>query len=145
MTESDKAPTISDLPEGCVTDILLSITSPRDACRAASISKALNLAADSDAVWERFLPPDYHEIIARAVSPVVFESKKQLYHLLSESYIILDRGYLGLKLDRESGRKCYLLGAMDLSIAWGNDTRYWEWGHVPESRSSSLSMLGFFL
>ncbi|KAF5765478.1 putative phloem protein [Helianthus annuus] len=51
----------------------------------------------------------------------------------------------GLKLDRQSGRKCYLLGAMDLSIAWGNDTRYWEWGHIPESRSSSLSMLGFFL
>ncbi|MFS8018958.1 putative F-box domain-containing protein [Helianthus anomalus] len=93
MTESDTAPTIFDLPEGCVTDILL-IMSPRDAFIAASISKALNLAADSDAVWERFLPPDYHEIIARAVSPVVFYSKKQLYHRLSESYIILDRGYL---------------------------------------------------
>ncbi|MFS8018959.1 putative phloem protein [Helianthus anomalus] len=50
----------------------------------------------------------------------------------------------GLKLDRESGRKGYLLGAMDLSIAWGNDTRYWEWGHVPESTSSSLLMLGLF-
>ncbi|KAI7732030.1 hypothetical protein M8C21_009691, partial [Ambrosia artemisiifolia] len=121
----------------CVTDIL-SITSPRDACRAASISKSFNSAADSDLVWERFLPTDYLEVIPRAVSPLVFETKKQLYHQLSESYVLLDHGYLGLKLDRESGRKCYMLGARNLSIAWGNDTRYWEWGHVPESRSPSF-------
>ncbi|KAJ0693973.1 putative F-box domain-containing protein [Helianthus annuus] len=93
MTESDNSASITDLPEGCLTDIL-SITSPRDACRAASISKAFNSAANSDAVWDRFLPPDYREIIARAVSLVVFESKKQLYHRLSESYIILDHGNL---------------------------------------------------
>ncbi|MFS7942724.1 putative F-box-like domain superfamily protein [Helianthus anomalus] len=39
MTESDNAPSFSDLPEGYITDIL-SITSPHDACRATSISKA---------------------------------------------------------------------------------------------------------
>ncbi|KAI3704257.1 hypothetical protein L1987_74473 [Smallanthus sonchifolius] len=93
MAESNNAPTISVLSEGCVSDIL-SNTSPRDACRAASISKEFNLAADSDAVWDRFLPPDHREVIARAVSPVVFDSKKQLYHRLSESYILLGRGYL---------------------------------------------------
>lgn len=27
-----------------------------------------------------------------------------------------------------------MLGARDLSIAFGSDTRYWEWRHVPESR-----------
>ncbi|KAJ0693968.1 putative phloem protein [Helianthus annuus] len=140
MTESDNAPSFSDLPEGCVTDIL-SITSPRDACRAASISKSFHSAADSDAVWDRFLPLDYRQVIARAVSPVDFESKKQLYHRLSESYIILDRGYLGLKLDKESGRKCYMLGTRNLSIAWGGDTRYWEWGHSPESRFAEVGIL----
>ncbi|KAI7732031.1 hypothetical protein M8C21_009692 [Ambrosia artemisiifolia] len=140
MTESDNVPTISHLPEGCVTDIL-SITSPRDACRAASISKAFNSAADSDSVWEKFLPPDYRELIARAVSPVVFESKKQLYHLLSESYVLLDNGYLGLKLDRETGRKCYMLGARNLSITWGHDATYWKWGHVPESRFAEVGIL----
>ncbi|KAL9992838.1 putative F-box domain-containing protein [Helianthus debilis subsp. tardiflorus] len=110
MTESDNSPSITDLPEGCVTDIL-SITSPRDTCRAASISKAFNSAANSDAVWDRFLTPDYREIISRAVSPVVFESKKQLYHRLSESYIILDHGYLvvdlaGLELSFELSICC---------------------------------------
>ncbi|KAF5765480.1 putative phloem protein [Helianthus annuus] len=131
MTESDNSASITDLPEGCVTDIL-SITSPRDACRAASISKAFNSAANSDAFWDRFLPPDYREIIARAVSPVVFESKKQLY---------ISSLIMGLKLDRESGRKRYMLGARDLSIAWGNDARYWEWGHVPESRFAEVGIL----
>ncbi|KAJ0739917.1 putative F-box-like domain superfamily protein [Helianthus annuus] len=53
MTESDNAPSFSDLPEGYVTDIL-SITSPRDACRASSISKAFHSAADSDAYRGRF-------------------------------------------------------------------------------------------
>ncbi|KAI7733349.1 hypothetical protein M8C21_004476 [Ambrosia artemisiifolia] len=140
MNESDIAPTITDIPEGCVMDIL-SITSPRDTCRAASISKGFKSAADSNSVWERFLPPDYSELIARAVSPVDFESKKQLYHRLSESYIVLDRGYLGLKLDRESGKKCLMLGARKLSITWSDDTRYWEWGHVPESRFAEVGIL----
>ncbi|XP_076917664.1 putative F-box protein PP2-B12 [Bidens hawaiensis] len=133
-------PSISDLPEGCVTDIL-SMTSPRDACRSALISKAFHSAADSDAIWDRFLPPDYREIIGRAVTPVGFNSKKQLYHRLSDSYILLDHGHLGLKLDKESGKKCYMLGAKGLSIVWGDDSRYWEWGHVPESRFAEVGIL----
>ncbi|XP_076901801.1 putative F-box protein PP2-B12 [Bidens hawaiensis] len=140
MAELDNLPSISVLPEGCVTDIL-SITSPRDACRAALISKAFHSVADSDVVWERFLPSDYREIIGKAVSPVGFESKKELYHRLSVSYIVLDRGNLGFKLDKESGRKCYMIGARDLSIAFGNDTRYWEWSHVPESRFAEVGIL----
>ncbi|KAD5960441.1 hypothetical protein R6Q59_013552 [Mikania micrantha] len=140
MTESSHSSSISALPEGCISEIL-SLTSPRDACRAATISKTFNSAADSDAVWERFLPPDYRDVIATAVPPVIFESKKQLYHRLSDSYILLDRGNLGFKLDKESGRKCYLVGARDLSIIWSNDTRYWVWGNVPESRFEEVATL----
>ncbi|XP_076901800.1 putative F-box protein PP2-B12 [Bidens hawaiensis] len=140
MIREMTTPSISDLPEGCVTDIL-SMTSPRDACRSGLISKAFHSAADSDAVWERFLPLDYREIIGKAVSPVLFNSKKQLYHRLSDSFILLDHAHLGLKLDKESGKKCYMLGARDLSIAWGDDTRYWEWGHVPESRFAEVGIL----
>lgn len=140
MTESNQVPSISILPEGCISEIL-SVTSPPDASRAASISTAFNTAADSDAVWERFLPPDYRQIIARAVSPVVFASKKQLYILLSDSHLLLDTGRLGFKLDKASGKKCYMLGARDLSIAWQDDNRYWEWRHVPESRFAEVGIL----
>ncbi|XP_071706444.1 putative F-box protein PP2-B12 [Rutidosis leptorrhynchoides] len=130
MKENETA-SITVLPEGYISETL-SITSPRDACRAAAISKGFNSAADSDIIWERFLPPDYNVIIARAVSPLIFGSKKQLYFMLSDSHILLDSGYLSFRLDKESGKKTYMLGARELSIAWQDDTRYWEWGHVPE-------------
>ncbi|KVI08251.1 F-box domain, cyclin-like protein, partial [Cynara cardunculus var. scolymus] len=93
MDEEKESASICVLPEGCLSEAL-SLTSPRDACRAAAISYGFKSAADSDAVWERLLPPDYFQVIARAVSPVVFGSKKQLYLCLSESHILLDRGYL---------------------------------------------------
>ncbi|CAI9271339.1 unnamed protein product [Lactuca saligna] len=136
----NKAASLSVLPEGCLSDVL-SLTSPRDACSSASISKGFKSAADSDAVWERFLPPDYREVIGRSVSPVVFGSKKQLYLSLSDAHILLDRGNLSFQLDKESGKKCYMLGAKELSITWQHDTQYWEWGHTPESRFPEVCIL----
>ncbi|KAL4567105.1 hypothetical protein LXL04_022679 [Taraxacum kok-saghyz] len=133
---------ILELPEGCLSEVL-SLTSPRDACRAASITKGFTSAADSDAVWERFLPPDYREVIARSVSlsPLVFDTKKQLYLFLSDSHILLDHGHLSFHVDKESGKKCYMLGAKELSIAWQDDSRYWEWRNIPESRFLEVCIL----
>ncbi|KAF5812818.1 putative phloem protein [Helianthus annuus] len=136
----NEATTISALDAGCLSCIL-SFTTPRDACRAATISKGFNSVADSDSVWEWFLPPDYREVIARAVSPVAFESKKKLYHQLSDTHILLDGGRLSFNLDKESGKKCYMMRARDLHIAWENDDRYWIWGHLPESRFEEVAML----
>ncbi|CAH1436327.1 unnamed protein product [Lactuca virosa] len=115
----NEAASISVLPEGCLSEIL-SLTSPRDVCRAASISKGFNIAADSDPVWERFLPPDYREIIGRAVSPVVvFGSKKQLYFFLSDSHIILHRGYLKKAVDQR-----YHAQALIQGFRWNPLTRW---------------------
>ncbi|PWA98008.1 F-box domain, Phloem protein 2-like protein [Artemisia annua] len=126
----------------CISVIVSLLASPRDASRAAGISKTVKEEADSDLVWEKFLPPDYGEVISRAVSPVKdFQTKKKLYMYLSESHVLLDRGTLGFKLDKDSGKKCYMLGAHDLSIAWHDDTRYWERGHVPESRFAEVAIL----
>ena len=36
----------------------LAFTTPRDACRAAAVSRDFLAAADSDAVWSRFQPRD---------------------------------------------------------------------------------------
>lgn len=83
-----------DLPEGCLSEII-SRTSPLDACRASAISQGFKPAADSDGVWERFLPSDYRQIMARSVSPPInYVTKKQLYFLLCDSYILLDDGNL---------------------------------------------------
>lgn len=135
----NEASSITALPEVCLSEIL-SLTSPRDVCRAACISKGFNSTADSDAVWERFLPSDYREVIAGAVSPLLFDSKKQLYLYLSDSHILLKRPYdTSFQLDKESGKKCYMLGGDQLDVPL--DPRFWECGNVPGSRFSEASIL----
>ncbi|XP_058182255.1 F-box protein PP2-B11-like isoform X3 [Rhododendron vialii] len=121
----------SVLPEGCISQIL-SMTSPRDACRSSAISSGFDAAANSDPVWEKFLPSDYRQIISRSVSPVVFSTKKQLYFSLFDSPLLLDGGKLSFALDRESGKKCYTLPAREVAIAWKEDSRYWKWISLPE-------------
>ncbi|XP_052476411.1 F-box protein PP2-B11 isoform X4 [Gossypium raimondii] len=44
-------------------------------------------------------------------------------------------------LDKATGKKCYMLGARRLSIAWANTPRYWRWKRVPESRFSEVAEL----
>ncbi|KAL6957434.1 hypothetical protein U1Q18_046802, partial [Sarracenia purpurea var. burkii] len=84
------------LPEDCIANVL-SLTSPRDACRLSLVASTFRAAAESDVVWERFLPCDYKDIIARTVdpspfSPLPFTSKKQLYLWLSDHPLIIDQG-----------------------------------------------------
>ena len=84
---------ISVLPEGCISNIV-SLTSPKDACTACVVSPIFRAAAESNAVWERFLPPDYQAIIARSsltsLDSLNFSSKKQLYLSLSDNPIFID-------------------------------------------------------
>ena len=82
---------LSELSEGCIANIV-SFTSPQDACRACAISPIFRAAAESDAVWERFLPSDYQAIIARSSSSSSFNysSKKQFYLTLSDNPILID-------------------------------------------------------
>lgn len=87
------------LPEGCIADAV-SHTSPVDACRLALVASSFRSAAESDSVWERFLPSDYQELIARSVDcgdscrkiPPSFASKKELYLYLSDNPLIIDGG-----------------------------------------------------
>ncbi|PSR98453.1 F-box protein [Actinidia chinensis var. chinensis] len=129
------------LPEGCVSDIL-SLTSPPDACRSSAISKGFKSVADSDSVWDRFLPSDHQAIISRAESPVVFSTKKQLFSRLAHSHILIDGGKLSFALDKKSGKKCYMIGARALTIIWGSSPQYWKWMSLPDqSRFSEVATL----
>ncbi|TXG65178.1 hypothetical protein EZV62_006453 [Acer yangbiense] len=71
------------LPEDCFAHIL-SFTSPSDACRLSLVSSMARSAADSDNVWEKFLPSDYQEILSRLVWKVVYSSKKDLFFRFAE-------------------------------------------------------------
>lgn len=75
-----------DLPEECISNII-SLTSPRDACVVASVSKTFGSAVDSDVIWEKFLPPEY---ASRILGSRFFSSKKELYFALCDPSLIED-------------------------------------------------------
>ena len=84
-----------ELPEGCIAHIL-SLTTPADACRLSVVSVLFNSAAESDAVWCRFLPSDVVSIVSQSDSQCSVlansPSKKALYLALSDRPIIMDQG-----------------------------------------------------
>ena len=91
-------PDFSELPEGCIATIV-SLTTPRDACRLALVSSVFKSACDSDAVWSAFLPSDYEAILASAQrsgcgvpSPRRFSSLKDLYFSLCDDPVLIDNG-----------------------------------------------------
>ncbi|KAM7488533.1 hypothetical protein LguiB_026017 [Lonicera macranthoides] len=129
-----------ELPEDCISNII-SRTSPRDACRACSISLGFKSAADSDIVWEQFLPSDYSEILSGSVAPVVFSTKKELYLHLSHSHLPLAGGKMSFSLDKESGKKCYMVGARQLSIESRDNPQLWNCTSSPDSRFSEVAEL----
>ncbi|KAH0708775.1 hypothetical protein KY284_010202 [Solanum tuberosum] len=129
------------LPEGCVSDIL-SFTSPRDAAISSAISRGFNSAAESDLLWEKFLPEDYEDISSRYVSPRICSSKKELYLSLCDSPVLIDGGKLSFSLDKKTGKKCFMISARELAISWGVDTPwYWEWISHPDSRFLEVAHL----
>jgi hypothetical protein len=87
---------LDDLPESCVAHVL-ALTSPRDVCRCAAVSPSFRDAAESDTIWERFLPADYRALLLRfgsgSGSPQSLpSSKKKAYLRLSDSTLLVGDG-----------------------------------------------------
>ncbi|CAJ1976315.1 unnamed protein product [Sphenostylis stenocarpa] len=129
----------NNLPEGCIANIL-SFTSPRDACRLALVSSTFRSAAESDAVWDRFLPSDLDTLFFRSFS-LSLPSKKHLYLHLCQKPLLIDHGQKSFQLDKVNGKKCYMLSARALSIVWGDTPRYWRWTSFPDARFSEVAEL----
>ena len=68
------------LPEDLLVYVV-SLTSPIDARSVAAVSQALRAAADSDAVWSRFLPRNLPQF-AKGELPRKPTSKKELFRRL---------------------------------------------------------------
>ncbi|KAJ8616106.1 hypothetical protein MRB53_035478 [Persea americana] len=128
------------LPEGCISHII-SFTSPRDACRSSAVCSIFRSGSEPDSVWERFLPPDYQDVLAGSVSPPVrFSSKKELFFRLCDP-VLIDEGRMSFSIEKTTGRKCYMLSARKLCITWGDTPRYWKWTSLPESRFPEVAEL----
>ncbi|OMO93075.1 hypothetical protein CCACVL1_06641 [Corchorus capsularis] len=133
------------LPEECISYIL-SLTSPPDVCRSKLVSPVFRSAADSDTIWGKFLPSDCYDIISKASSSSAHQltasmSKTQLYFHLCNKGVLIDNGSMSFGLDKATGKKCFMLGARRLSIAWVNTPTYWRWKQLPESRFSEVAEL----
>ncbi|AES61146.1 putative phloem protein [Medicago truncatula] len=141
--EEEKS-TIEALPEGCIAKIL-SHTTPVDSCRLSLVSNSFCSAAESDIVWDRFLPSDLISIVSDSQSAsslfTTSPSKKSLYLTLSDHPILINNGKTSFQLEKQSGKKVYMLGARDLSIAWGDTPCYWDWIILPESRFQEVARL----
>ncbi|KAL7120067.1 hypothetical protein ACP275_02G100100 [Erythranthe tilingii] len=124
---------IESLPEECLSHII-SLTCPQDACRSSLVSCTFRDAADSDLVWDKFLPLDYSDIISNSVSPFFFSSKKDLYAKLSSTPLLIDGGQKTFILDKYTNKRCYMLSARELSITWSTNSLYWCWKHLLHSR-----------
>lgn len=132
-----------ELPEGCIATVI-SFTTPRDACRLAAVSKMFRSAADSDAVWDRFLPSDYADIVARSDGGAELLnslSKKELFLRLAFRPLLIDGGTKSFSLEKSTGKKCYSVAARDLHITWGDTPRYWAWHSTPDSRFPEVAEL----
>ncbi|KFK33433.1 hypothetical protein AALP_AA5G012900 [Arabis alpina] len=123
------------LPEDCIS-MVISHTTPRDACVVSSVSKTVKSAALSDLVWEMFLPPEYSSLI-----PLRSMSKKEIYLSLADDSVLIDNGKKSFWLEKSSGKKCYMLSAMDLTIVWGDSPAYWQWVSLPESKFEKVAEL----
>ncbi|KAF8689995.1 hypothetical protein HU200_041630 [Digitaria exilis] len=117
---------IAQLPEE-ILSALLALTTPRDACRAAAACRDFRGAADSDAVWSRFMPRG--ELSGSPAS-----SGKGRFLRLCDRPVLLADGLTSMWLDREGGAKCYMLSARQLNIAWGDTPHYWSWIPIQGSR-----------
>ncbi|KDO70549.1 hypothetical protein CISIN_1g039003mg [Citrus sinensis] len=139
MEPTTKCIELNMLPEDCVS-IILSLTSPLDACRATLVSWAFRSAAESNVAWEKFLPSDYQDIVSRSITSLKFSSKKELYlHLCNP--ILIDGGRKSFKLDKSSGKKSYVLSARELSITWSDRPEYWSWKPSLKSRFLEVAEL----
>ncbi|PNY01152.1 F-box protein pp2-b1 [Trifolium pratense] len=144
IQEQQEAVEFHDLPEGCIENVL-SFTTPRDVARLSLVSSTFRSAAQSDSVWDKFLPSDYRSIISQCDEEIDNSlsvlSKKDLYVNLTQKPILIDDGKKSFQLDKVDGKKCYMLSARSLFIVWGDTPRYWKWISVPDSRFSQVAEL----
>lgn len=138
---------ILSLPEGCLSHIL-SLTSPIDAGRSAAVSREFRSAAESETIWEKFLPSDYQQIISRSTpldfstkkgicssifnngifldGGTKFSTKKDLYSHLCNNALLLDGGTKSFTVDKTSGKKCCMLGARELKTSSPDGSHCWS-------------------
>ncbi|XP_022849413.1 F-box protein PP2-B10-like [Olea europaea var. sylvestris] len=84
-------------------------------CDDLNVQLASSSSTVNETDWERLLPPDYEDIISRSVNPVDYATKEDLYTSLCSSPILLDGGKMSFHIDKTTGKKCYMIGPVEIS------------------------------
>ncbi|XP_039157032.1 F-box protein PP2-B11-like isoform X2 [Eucalyptus grandis] len=135
---------LGDLPPDCIALILSQVlATPVDAGRCATFSVAFRAASDSDAVWRNFLPHDLDLIVSTSSPPPFGPStrKKDVFLRLCTDPILIDSDRKSFALEKWSGKKCYIIGARDLSIVWDDTSSFWRWSSLHGSRFPEVAEL----
>lgn len=141
---------LATLPEDCIA-LILSWTSPIDACRLACLCRSFATAARSNITWENLLPSDYRDIVLcikpnPSPSPhpnpnpnsnfsLDVRDKRKVFQWLTFG-VSLSSGLERYILLKRSAGVCRILSASAMGIAWGDDARFWRW---EPSKSSCFS------
>ncbi|CAN1731598.1 F-box protein PP2-B10 [Linum perenne] len=141
---------MTELPEECIVKIL-SYLGPKRSCRLAAVSRSFYSASQSDVLWESFLPANYRSVISQSSDQSLLTGggdvlpKKQIFRRLCERPILIDQGKKSWMLEKQGGKVTMMLGARDLSIAWGDDPSYWRWRKLRncEFRVQEVAVLNY--
>ncbi|KAI9180243.1 hypothetical protein LWI28_002705 [Acer negundo] len=116
------------LPEGCIATVI-SFTIPRDAYRLACVSTTFRSTADSDVVWDRFLPPEYSSSSSSSFTTWSALWKKELYFRTCHN--LIHNGNMIFWFDLLSGKNCYMISPRELYIQDGDNNLCWWWFAIP--------------
>ncbi|KAJ9537980.1 hypothetical protein OSB04_030713 [Centaurea solstitialis] len=103
-------------------------------CEAAKNIDTVDMLPISDSIidWEQKLPNDYEEIMNWPKCCLKWTTRKQLYSLLCEGFLIFNTGEWFFIA--KNGKKCHMLSARaTLQNEW------WGWGSLAESRFGEVA------
>ncbi|XP_017230901.1 F-box protein PP2-B10 isoform X1 [Daucus carota subsp. sativus] len=106
------------------TQDVLSRTSPADVVRISLVSKSFQSAANSDVVWDTFIPPHHRKLVLDRYYKSTFESSKDVFLFLCEHIAESHTDPLKFWLDKWSGKMWLKMTYENLSITQ-LATDYW--------------------
>ncbi|KAI9082734.1 hypothetical protein K1719_035308 [Acacia pycnantha] len=133
-------PSLVDLPESCVAEIL-GYLNPTQICELARLNRTFRGASWADFVWESKLPPNYDVLLREIFDDLPHDlGKREIYARLCRKNT-LDEGSKKVWLDGSTGKLCLSISSKGLSITGIDDRRYWN--HIPteESRFHTVAYL----
>ncbi|TXG62946.1 hypothetical protein EZV62_009940 [Acer yangbiense] len=90
-------------------------------------------AADSDVVWDRFLPSEYSSSSSSSSTTWSALWKKELY--FRTRYNLIHKGKMSFWFDLPSRKKCYMISARELYIEDADSIIDWRWFSIPDANA----------